>query len=626
MVLSSGNGSDSCFSFGQVWATRLADGHTPTLRGVPKVDLHCHLNGSISAPLLAHLESLQQRASGAGASSTDDAAAHGGAEPPPPIGRDLKRAECIVEEHSSTAERMQFCFSVFSNIYKVMNNIAFARLAVQDLLIHSAAENMFALEIRTSLRHGLYTTPSAAARGVEAERVTKKTYLETVIGTVEHLMYGGLVDLVTGELLPIGGAVPAAWWSYFVDLYGSLISDTVGHADVKGTPAVTVTREAAAAFLEAIQTHMTHRIHIRLLVSINRGDDVVAANEAVMLAKELQREQVSRFFTAAAVDAARHSVEQSTRYLQLRDMIRRSCWVSGIDFSGHCAKNHFRDFRPALEEARRGDGATSYPSLGITLHAGEKDDAGELAEMVAFAPERWGHLVFTDPANLGAIIARHDAIELCISSNALTGGYTGVARHHLGCILEAQQQQKTENGKSPDLIGLLTDESSLTTTMRWREKRRLSRWLRQPEAAVAEATAEWTAIPNVSFHTDDRGVFATSVTKELEQLLQHGSMTGRETADMTPVMALWALQRLAVPHMFELPLEVVYFCTRMDEYKCDSTDACSTAAQLTARVAMLSDAERAKLSRIELGWLLGDFDDVGQLTGRQRGSGMCRSS
>ncbi|RNF10914.1 adenosine deaminase [Trypanosoma conorhini] len=604
-------------SFEQAWLRHR--GRHPSeaatqLRSLPKVELHCHLNGSISAPLLRHMERLRREESPTARTARQREATG-------LLGKGVEAMGGMPGQLSDPGERMKYCFRVFDDIYKVMTNTAFTRMAVQDLLLHSAAENVFLLEIRTSLRDGLYATPHAAAHAIEAERVTKKAYVEAVIHTVEHLMHGGVVDFETGALLPRGAPVSPAWWSCFQKLYVSLAPKAMGVACEGDTEADTArvtsgtTLAQAEKLLERLHDQLMHRMHIRLIVSINRGHGAAAAWEAVTLAKEVQKEQLQRFYASLQVDTAVTHGTRQTTLTQHGEVVRRVCWVTGVDFSGYCGKNHFADFVPALAEARRGGAAAasssspSYGSLGITLHAGEKDDAEELTAMVQFAPERWGHLVYTDPANLAAIIARHDAIELCITSNAVTGGYAEVARHHIGDILQQQQGRTAEaecDGMSPALLQALTTESSLAAAMQCRVRRRLARWRQSPALSGAA-----TVIPNVSFHTDDRGVFCTSVTAELELLLQHGCLAGGAETRALSVQAMWALQRLSVPHFFELPLEVVYSCTYpWRECCCGCGGGEALAAHVRAHVASLDEAARAGLSCAELSWLLKQFDDM----------------
>ncbi|EKF26522.1 hypothetical protein MOQ_009778 [Trypanosoma cruzi marinkellei] len=602
--------------FEQAWAkyyTRHPGGPQPPpidVCSLPKLDLHCHLNGSISAPLLLHMEYLQQEQCHTSIATNPVHARTGEF-----CCKSNGQMDNVLEKFTDPAERMKYCFKVFGNIYNIMNNAAFTRMAVQDLLLHSAAENMFLLEIRTSLREGLYENPHFAACGDEAGRITKKTYVETVIHTVEHLMNGGLVDFETGELLPRNAPVSATWWSHFRKLYASLASTAMECSHDNDTKSETsgattgTTHELAEKLLERLRDWLMHRMHIRLLLSINRGHNAEAAWEVVTLAKKIQHEQLKHFYASLHAEAALFQGTRSLDMTRQGERIRRTCWVTGVDFSGYCGKNHFVDFLPALTEARRGgDGTSTSPSyaspLGVTLHAGEKDDPEELTEMVKFAPERWGHLVYTDSTNLSTILARHDAIELCITSNAVTGGYTEVTQHHIGDILHLQRGNQGD-GVNPALLSLLTNESSLSMAMRCRVQRRLARWCLSPTLGK-----EVTAIPNVSFHTDDRGVFFTSVTDELELLLQHECLKNETASRVLWVKAIWALQRLSLPHVFELPLEIVYSCIYPWKECCRLCAGDEIAGHLTAHVAALSDTARAELSCTELEWLLNGFDDA----------------
>ncbi|ESS67968.1 adenosine deaminase [Trypanosoma cruzi] len=606
--------NENCSSlmlFEEAWAKYYTrhPGEPPDLCFLPKLDLHCHLNGSISAPLLLHMEYLKQRQRQTSIATNTVHANNGEL-----FCKSIGQMDNFLEKFTDPAERMKYCFRVFENIYNIMNNAAFTRMAVQDLLLHSAAENIFLLEIRTSLREGLYENPHVAACGDEAGRITKKTYVETVIHTVEHLMNGGLVDFETGELLPRNAPVPAKWWSQFQKLYVSPASTAMECShdnDAKpetGGATSGATQELAERLLERHRDWLMHRMHIRLLLSINRGHNAEAAWEVVMLAKKIQHEQIKRFYASLQAEAALFQGTSNLSMTRQGERIRRTCWVTGVDFSGYCGKNHFLDFLPALTEARRGgDGIPTsplYASLGVTLHAGEKDDPEELAEMVKFAPERWGHLVYTDSTNLSAILARHDAIELCITSNAVTGGYTEVAQHHIGDILHRQRGSQGDGG-NPALLSLLTNESSLSMAMRCRVQRRLARWC--PSPALGR---EVTAIPNVSFHTDDRGVFFTSVTDELELLLQHECLKNETASRVLWVKAIWALQRLSLPHVFELPLEILYSYIYPWKECCRLCAGDELAAHINAHVAALSDTARAELSLSELGWLLNGFDDA----------------
>jgi adenosine deaminase len=113
-------------------------------------------------------------------------------------------------------------------------------------------------------------------------------------------------------------------------------------------------------------------------------------------------------------------------------------WVVGVDFSGDCYQRTFAEYVPALQRARDA-------GIPLTVHAGEKPDELELAQMLDFAPERIGHLVFAGPAAKQRVrdgmLTRDPPLhlELCITSNMLTCGWEFPWQHHIvnWCLLDA---------------------------------------------------------------------------------------------------------------------------------------------------------------------------------------------
>eukprot|EP01059_Diplonema_ambulator_P008189 TRINITY_DN1772_c6_g1_i1.p1 TRINITY_DN1772_c6_g1~~TRINITY_DN1772_c6_g1_i1.p1 ORF type:complete len:355 (+),score=91.02 TRINITY_DN1772_c6_g1_i1:68-1066(+) len=137
----------------------------------------------------------------------------------------------------------------------------------------------------------------------------------------------------------------------------------------------------------------THHIETSLLVSINRGLDPSNAASAIKHAEE--------YFNKG---------------------------VRGIDFSGNCYKNTFKDFLPHLQKAR-------MEGIPITLHAGEKEDSAELHEMIDFAPERLGHFVYTDKKAEVRVRDAKIPIEMCLTSNLITAKWS-IEDHHITSWLD----------------------------------------------------------------------------------------------------------------------------------------------------------------------------------------------
>ncbi|KAK7194618.1 hypothetical protein NESM_000380400 [Novymonas esmeraldas] len=589
------------------------------LHRVPKLDFHCHLNGSVSAPLLAHLERLLHHHDGSSGATWQDAE---------DAGRLLffnsqeKRVQNVLQMKDGGAAAtpqalMHHCFGVFDAIYAVLTNLAFTRLAVQDVLFTAAEENMFLMEIRTSMRDGLRATfprPHDHATTADEAEVTKRMYVDTVVQTVEHLLSGGLVDFASGELLSAAASArvldddddaerdtaEGRWWRTYDRVYGNLLHP--GHA--------ASTAEARRCdFTHRIMATMTQRMHVRLILSVNRGASVAAAEQAAQLITHTQRRQVKEFHAWCSEHVRDHDDVARVRLL---DRLRRTCWVTGADFSGNCYKGTYAELEPALAAARSGGGGGGggegeaaeeviAVTAGVTMHAGEKQDPHELHAMVQFAPERWGHLVFTDTANLSAILAAQQGIELCLTSNLLTGGHADVADHHLGDLLtlwSSMPESRTSSavaaadaeakGCSPCYAA--TEAARLAhrlTQAAWRSSRSSSSSgsggvtatpaaPRRVQTDAAETSAAGVfVLPNISFHTDDRGVFGTSLSNELHLATQHraiaelcarltphtagtgaGAATAAAPSTADLVYLLWQLERLSLTQVFELPVPV----------------------------------------------------------------------
>lgn len=597
------------------------------LRRIPKTDFHCHLNGSITPGLLAHMERLllheRRRCSAGEHKAEEDEVKEGhmlffnsqekrmrNVLASPTAQEAASAPPGASASHSSPKDRMHYCFTVFDAIYRIMTNLAFTRLAVQDMVLCSAAENITVMEIRTSLRDGLQRTflqhkrenkgsgRTHAEEDGEAAPVAKQMYVDVVIETVEHLLSGGLVDLESGELLPLadtaailahahctgeetGGNVAARWWRVYDRVYAPLFPAQVASPSSSSFPlpdAELVSRRQWC--VSVLLPTLCHRMHVRLLLSINRGADVAAAWEAARLTTATQQRQIRLFHTWCCA-------EPREPYAAVMVKLRRTCWVTGMDLSGNCYKGDYTTFNAALAAARSGSAASATAirtTAAVTIHGGEKQDAAELAAMVAFGPERWGHLVFTDDANLSVILAAQQGIELCLTSNLLTSGHADVAEHHLGHLLELWNTM-AESGQANAAAVTASTGGCYGITEKARLASRLAFVTRRfGVEAASKVGADTTntssgsvadnkhsyVLPNLSFHTDDRGVFGTTLSDELLLASQHPGVAGMAahlTGDATVSTAVggarffWHLERLSLLQIFELPLPVQLLAT-----------------------------------------------------------------
>ncbi|CCW71376.1 unnamed protein product [Phytomonas sp. Hart1] len=287
------------------------------LMALPKLDLHFHLNGSISPVILAHMKRLSTLSYNK-INSENVVDLNGGAiqDEPPSWGNSAPELSSVAPSMPNSSslpmgyaglnanklnrmnpkDRMLTCFKMFDEVYSIMTNLAFTRLAVQDILWHCAAENVLVVEIRTSLRDklrwGIFQQNPAETREAKTENPeqepSKEDYLWTVIDTVEHLLQGGVVDFQTGELFPYltqsdildyasspGGAATtdgprARWWSFFKALYGGLPYAPVrpSRPGVRQTP---MDGDSAVGLFDHLHHALCDRLHVRLLVSMNRG-------------------------------------------------------------------------------------------------------------------------------------------------------------------------------------------------------------------------------------------------------------------------------------------------------------------------------------------------------------------
>lgn len=124
-----------------------------------------------------------------------------------------------------------------------------------------------------------------------------------------------------------------------------------------------------------------------------------------------------------SIDRAKHTASdaQAIVDLALRFQTRG---VVGMDLSGDPTKGEWANFEPALQRAR-------LHGLKITLHAGEvrgRDD--EMAAMLAFHPDRFGHCCFVSAPNLALLKQSGVPIELCLTSNLLSNSTPSLERHH----------------------------------------------------------------------------------------------------------------------------------------------------------------------------------------------------
>jgi adenosine deaminase len=180
---------------------------------------------------------------------------------------------------------------------------------------------------------------------------------------------------------------------------------------------------------------------------------------------------VNRRMTAEVANQVVHMVAELK---QLRPTA--TARIVGIDFSGDCYSGEWGTYAAVLASAQQA-------GLKVSLHVGEKADETELTAMLASRPDRIGHLVFASAENRQRVRESKLPLELCITSNLMTTNWT-VEQHHIDDWFSLKPAS-ANTGETVDVLDTV------------------------PEL-----------VHPVSINTDDRGVFDTTLTRELELFLR----------------------------------------------------------------------------------------------------------
>lgn len=158
------------------------------------------------------------------------------------------------------------------------------------------------------------------------------------------------------------------------------------------------------------------------------------------------------------------SVDIGERVLRAA-MTCRQMGIVGLDLAGQEALFSSRPFRRLFEQARA-DG------LGITIHAGEWDGARSIIDAVdVLGAQRIGHGIraLEDPQTVALLIERGIVLEVCPTSNILSGVVPTMSQHPLNALVQ-QQVLTTINTDDPlicnitlsDELALVAEQTSLT--------------------------------------------------------------------------------------------------------------------------------------------------------------------
>lgn len=210
----------------------------------------------------------------------------------------------------------------------------------------------------------------------------------------------------------------------------SFIEDGCVYIEFRTTPKAfvkdgTTDDQYVACVLEAIQDELklhnavrSPKIRCNLLLSINRRVPIEGAQRVIDLAI-LFREKQKFLLENGGENGDPLSPSESVNVAS----------VVGIDFCGDCYARTFQEFIPAIERAKQNE-------LPVTIHMGEKQDDEEVSQMLAAGPARVGHCVFISERAAEILRIRQIPLEICITSNMLTGGIAKPSDHHISSWLK----------------------------------------------------------------------------------------------------------------------------------------------------------------------------------------------
>ena len=125
--------------------------------------------------------------------------------------------------------------------------------------------------------------------------------------------------------------------------------------------------------------------------------------------------------------------------------------IVGIDLSGNPCVGSWASVLPALQLARS-------LSLPITLHCAEVANDAEADAMLAFGPERLGHVCCLSEKQWGRLRGLGIPLELCLTSNVKTESVRDYTNHHFSEVYK---------GRHP--VALCTDDTGVFSTTLSRE-------------------------------------------------------------------------------------------------------------------------------------------------------------
>lgn len=148
----------------------------------------------------------------------------------------------------------------------------------------------------------------------------------------------------------------------------------------------------------------------------------------------------------------RETAEAAMETVLLACALRSEGWpIAGVDLSGDPAVGDWATFTPALGFAR----AQGFP---LALHCGEVRNSEEIRSMLAMVPERLGHVCCLDDYEWEVLLASDIPVEVCLTSNLATQSVPSIEKHHLLALHKANHP-----------IAICTDDTGIFATSLSRE-------------------------------------------------------------------------------------------------------------------------------------------------------------
>ncbi|EFN56962.1 hypothetical protein CHLNCDRAFT_143540 [Chlorella variabilis] len=216
-----------------------------------------------------------------------------------------------------------------------------------------------------------------------------------------------------------------------------MAADNVVYAEIRTTPKARPEHcMAKDSYLDAVfrgiadyyaASRRAQDIQVRLLLSIDRRQSAEEAMETARLAVGLKEEG-----------------------------------VVGLDLSGNPSVGQWETWLPALIYARQ-------QGLKVTVHAGEVWNPEETAAILAWKPDRLGHMCCLDAGLEKQLLDSDIPLELCLSSNVITESVASYADHHFSAFHSGGEQLLGCFLPCGHPVVLCTDDSGVFATSLSRE-------------------------------------------------------------------------------------------------------------------------------------------------------------